>query len=76
VSALTTSSYCDVMNHVAERVVAATESMDELWDDPHNSERWRNCDFIALQVRKLCELFVLGSRTAHFEDGHHGIDLK
>lgn len=70
------SSYPDVMNHAVDRVVAAAESMDELWENPDHPNGWRNCDFIALQVRKLCELFLLGSSLVHFEDGHDGIDLK
>ena len=70
------SKYPVVMDHAVERVLAAAESLDELNDNPDHPSAWKNCDFVALQVRKLCELFLLGSSLAHVEDGHDQFDLK
>jgi hypothetical protein len=38
-------------------------------ENPHHDENWLRLDCVALQVRKVCELFLLGSTLAHLEEG-------
>src|SRR5436305_1214224 len=63
------SEYPSVMENAVSRLIAAERSHDELIANPTHPEAWKNCDFIALQVRKLCELMLLGSTLAHWREG-------
>lgn len=70
------SEYPSVMENAVSRLVAAEQCHAELVSDPTHPETWKSCDFIALQVRKLCELMLLGSTLAHWREGTAAINPK
>jgi len=64
------------MENAVRRLVAAEQCHEELTGNPIHPGSWKNCDFIALQVRKLCELMLLGSTLAHWREGTADINPK
>jgi hypothetical protein len=70
------SEYPSVMENAVRRLVAAEECLEELTAEPTHADSWKNCDFIALQLRKLCELMLLGSTLAHWREGTADINPK
>jgi hypothetical protein len=64
------------MENAVSRLVAAEQCHEELTCNPTHPESWKNCDFIALQLRKLCELMLLGSTLAHWREGTAEINPK
>ena len=70
------SEYPSVMRDAAVRLIAVEESYAELLADSENVSAWKNCDFIALQIRKICELMLLGSTVAHLREGSADVDPK
>lgn len=70
------SEYPVVMGQAATRLISAEESCQELMDNVDHESNWKNCEFIALQIRKFCELLLLGSTLAHLREGNATIDPK
>lgn len=70
------AEYAVVMQQMADRIGATTQSLDELLANPEHPRAWANCDFIALQNRKLCELLVLGSSLAHLRSTETEFNAK
>ena len=63
------SDYPVVMQDILRRLTAAEESLREMIEDSDHPNVWKNVDFVGLQVRKVCELFLLGSSLAHLREG-------
>lgn len=59
------AEYAVVMQQMVDRIGAAALSLEELISNPEHPRGWSNCDFIAVQNRKLCELLALGASLAH-----------
>ena len=70
------SNYVTAINSLCGRLSAADQSLAEIERGPNPSEHWKNLDFVALQVRKSCELILLSSALAHLDDGQAGIDAR
>lgn len=70
------SEYPSVMENAVSRLLAAEHCHEELIANPMHPDSWKNCDFVALQVRKLCELMLLGSTLAHWREGTAEINPK
>jgi len=68
------SKYPPVMEDMARRLVAAELSLAEIAADPENPYVWVCCEIVVLQLRKMCELLLLGSTLAHAFEG--GLDLS
>jgi hypothetical protein len=64
------------MENAVSRLIAAEHCHEELLTNPTHPNSWKNCDFVALQVRKLCELMLLGSTLAHWREGTADINPK
>lgn len=61
--------YPTVMSSIAGRLLASHKMLCLMGDEPHDQENWLRVDAVALQVRKVCELFLLGSTLAHLHEG-------
>jgi hypothetical protein len=68
------SHYPTVMSTLIYRLATSDSLLNLIAEDRDDQENWVRIDTIALQVRKACELLLLGSTLAHFADGN-GIDL-
>lgn len=63
------SLYPTVMGTLVYRLTAADMLLNQIGENRDDQENWVRIDSVALQVRKACELFLLGSTLAHFADG-------
>lgn len=61
--------YPTVMGTLIYRLAASDCLLDLIQSNPDDQENWVRIDSVALQVRKACELFLLGSTLAHLQDG-------
>jgi len=69
------SHYPTVINSISFRLRVADRLLDQIYENRESEESWIHADSVALQVRKVCELFLLGSTLAHLEEGT-GLDPK
>lgn len=65
------SSYSPVMEDVARRLTAAERSLQDVNSAPEHPFAWVGCEIAAVQIRKVCELILLGSTLAHMLEGGH-----
>lgn len=70
------SNYPTVMNSIAGRLTASHRSLMQIEQHPTSSTNWMNLDFVTLQIRKICELFLLGSVLAHIGEGDANLDIR
>ena len=70
------SAYPAVMEDVARRIIAAEKSLAEVSENHGHPFAWVGCEVAVVQLRKICELFLLGSTIAHLEDGQADLDAK
>lgn len=61
--------YPTVMNSIAGRLLASHQLLCLMEEQPKHECNWLRLDSVALQVRKVCELFLLGSTLAHLQEG-------
>ena len=61
--------YPTVMGSVAGRLLLSHKVLCQMEEQPQHEENWLRLDGVALQVRKVCELFLLGSTLAHLQEG-------
>ncbi|MBA4765496.1 MAG: hypothetical protein H2048_08450 [Erythrobacter sp.] len=66
---LIASHYPSVMSSIAGRLLASHQMLYLMESSPQHDDNWLRLDAVALQVRKVCELFLLGSTLAHLQDG-------
>ena len=60
--------YPTVMSSIAGRLLASHKMLCLMEEQPEHEENWLRLDAVALQVRKVCELFLLGSTLAHLQE--------
>jgi hypothetical protein len=70
------SNYPTVMQSIRGRLAAANDSLSQIEQNREALDNWKHLDFIALQVRKVCELIMLGSSLAHLDEGEAPINAK
>ena len=70
------SMYPVVMNSIAGRLGACHDAMKIIENEPEKEDNWVRLDFITLQIRKICELFLLGSTLSHIGEGSAKIDPR
>lgn len=70
------SEYPRVMKSITDRIVASSVAMDAMEKSPASPHNWAHLDFVTLQVRKICELILLGSSLAHLREGKSDIDPR
>jgi hypothetical protein len=63
------SHYPTVMSSIAGRLLASHKMLCLMEESSQDEENWLRLDAVALQVRKVCELLLLGSTLAHLQDG-------
>lgn len=63
------SHYPTVMHSRIGRLSAASSLLTQIDENKEHGENWLRLDSVALQVRKVCELIVLGSTLAHLQEG-------
>lgn len=63
--ALLGSTYCAIMDTVADRLDAIAESIAEIDADPDHPNNWRRAEFCYLQIRKCVEYVALAVLLAH-----------
>ncbi|MDZ4307682.1 hypothetical protein [Allopontixanthobacter sp.] len=61
--------YPTVMHSLIGRLSAASSLLTQIDENKEHRENWLRLDSVALQVRKVCELIVLGSTLAHLQEG-------
>ncbi len=70
------SAYPSVMEDFARRVLAAENALDEVLKNPGHENNWTSCELAVVQIRKICELVLLGSTLAHVDHGEAIDDRK
>lgn len=63
------SDYPVVAHEIARRILFCESALLKLIDDPQNPNAWIEGDLVTLQVRKICEMLMLGSVLAHQREG-------
>ncbi len=63
------SHYPTVINSIKTRLIAADRQLNFINENQDDGDNWFRLDAVALQVRKVCELMVLGSTLAHLQEG-------
>lgn len=63
------SHYPTVMGSISGRLLATDVLLELIKAEPREPQNWLRLDCVALQVRKICELFLLGSTLAHLQEG-------
>jgi hypothetical protein len=61
--------YPTVANSIIFRLRVADQLLDQINENRDAEDSWVHADSVALQVRKVCELILLGSTLAHLQDG-------
>jgi hypothetical protein len=67
---VTVSSYLSVANAIALRVSLAELSLSRVVEGRSEKLNLVDCETATLQIRLLCELYMLGCQLAHLEDGN------
>ena len=70
------SAYPSVMEDFARRVLVAENALDEVLKNPGHENNWTSCELAVVQIRKICELVLLGSTLAHLDHGEMVDDRK
>ena len=68
-------AYPSVASEITKRISACQTALQKVLSEPKSNKAWIEADFITLQVRKICEMILLGSIFAHLWDGHNNLDL-
>jgi hypothetical protein len=63
------SHYPTVANSIIFRLRVADRLLGQINENRDAEDSWVHADSVALQVRKVCELILLGSTLAHLQDG-------
>lgn len=70
------SQYPNVIQSIGGRLLACNESLIVLEKKRESPDNWKHLDFVALQMRKVCELFMLASTLAHLNEGQVKLNAK
>jgi hypothetical protein len=63
------SAYPIVLEDISRRISAAENAIDEVICNHGHQNNWISCEIIVLQIRKICELILLGSTLVHLNEG-------
>jgi hypothetical protein len=64
------------MQSIRGRLLASHDALTHIEKDRDSPENWKHLDFVTLQVRKICELIMLGSALAHLDEGSAEINAR
>lgn len=70
------SAYPSVVSEMAQRLLVCESLLNELARDNSRPDAWIASDLVTLQLRKFCEMVMLGSAFAHHWDGYADFDLN
>ena len=63
------SMYMPATEAIARRIIIAEGALHRVGADPNNPSSLGDCELAVLQLRLICELFLLGSTAAHLREG-------
>lgn len=69
-------AYPSVVMEIARRLLFCENALIRLTAEPAHEEAWIAADLVALQVRKICEMLLLGSSLAHLFGGNDNFDQR
>jgi hypothetical protein len=70
------TAYPSVVNEMGQRLLACESMLTDLSQNHDRPDAWMVSDLVKLQMRKVCEMVMLGSAFAHLWDGHSEFDLN
>ena len=69
------SAYPSVVGEIAQRLLVCESKLADLIGGHANPDAWIGSDLVTLQVRKICEMLLLGSALVHLNEGESTFDL-
>lgn len=69
-------AYPSVAMEITKRLLVCEEALTSLSAEPSRDDAWISADLVTLQIRKICEMLLLGSSLAHLFGGFDNFDLK
>jgi hypothetical protein len=70
------TAYPSVVNEMGKRLIVCEGLLVELAQNHARPDAWMGSDLITLQMRKFCEMLMLGSAFAHLWDGYSDFNLN
>lgn len=70
------TAYPSVVNEMGQRLLVCEDLLVELAQNHVRPDAWMVSDLVTLQMRKFCEMVMLGSAFAHLWDGYTEFDLN
>ncbi len=70
------SEYPFVVSEIAKRLSVCEQMLSNLSSDPLNEDGWIASDLVSLQMRKTCEMMLLGSALAHLREGNSEVNPR
>lgn len=68
------SLYLPVVESVVQRILVAEDALAQVERTPGNPLNFVGCEIAVLQVRMICELFLLGSTATHLHEA--GLEIS
>jgi hypothetical protein len=69
-------AYPSVAVEIARRLLVCKKALANLSAVPASDDGWIAADLVTLQVRKICEMLLLGSSLAHLFGGNTNFDSR
>jgi hypothetical protein len=70
------SAYPMVVSEIARRILVCEEILDNLVNNHTKPDAWMGSDLVTLQIRKICEMLLLGSTFVHLRESGSSFDLS
>lgn len=70
------TAYPGIMAEISRRTVAADLRLQYISANLKDPYIWVDCEVVVVQLRKICELILLGSTMAHALEGGIALNLK
>lgn len=70
------AEYQSVTFEIARRLVVCDRALVALATEPDYEDNWIRADLVTLQVRKVCEMLLLGSSLAHLHEEKYEINSR
>ena len=69
-------AYPSVAMEITKRLLVCENALSGLSAEPTHNDAWISADLVALQLRKICEMLLLGSSLAHLFAGSENFDPR
>ena len=70
------TAYPSVINEMSQRILVCEGLLIDLAQNHSRPDAWMGSDLVTLQMRKFCEMMMLGSAFAHLWDGQSDFALN